>query len=97
MPTRDHRYRAYWEGNMSAACWNIAGLLLALAGILPLFRYGMRHRVRTGRAIGLILEQTDEAEIMGEKRYGVFGWIGLTLVVLGTLFQIAANIPALIR
>jgi hypothetical protein len=82
---------------MSAACWNITGLLLALAGILLLFRYGMPYRVRSGGAIHLILEQTDDAEIKAEKRYAIFGWIGLTLIVVGTLFQIAASIPALIQ
>jgi hypothetical protein len=30
-------------------------------------------RVRTGEARGLIIEQTDEAEINAENSYGIFG------------------------
>lgn len=77
---------------MSVAAWNICGLCLALLGILMLFRYGMPYQVRTGGAIYLVAEQPDEKEKALERRYDVLGWIGLILVILGTLFQIAANV-----
>ena len=82
---------------MSAAGWNISGLCLSLIGILVLFRYGMPYRVRTGGAIAYVAEEPDEKEKVQEARYDVLGWIGLILVILGTLFQIAANIPYLIK
>jgi hypothetical protein len=82
---------------MSAAAWNIAGLVLVLVGVLLLFRYGMPYRVRTGGDQFIILEQKDQNDIEAEKLYGALGWIGLALVVCGTAFQVAANIPHFIR
>jgi hypothetical protein len=58
---------------MNAANWNILGLVLTLVGILILFRYGMPYRVRTGGAIHIIAEETDEAEIKKDWWYGFFG------------------------
>jgi hypothetical protein len=71
---------------MSPACLNIVGLLLALLGSLLLFRYGMPYRVRTGVGLGVVLGQKDEAEQRAKKWDDSLGWIGLMLVVLGTLF-----------
>jgi hypothetical protein len=68
---------------MDAASVNIAGLLFALVGILLFFRHGMPHRT-TGVA--------HEAGPNTTKRDEVLGWIGLTLVVFGTLV-----IPAFMR
>lgn len=77
---------------MSAAAWNIWGLCLALMGILMLFRYGMPYHVRTGGTTFYVTEQPDEKDKALEARYDVLGWIGLILVILGTAFQIAANV-----
>jgi hypothetical protein len=33
---------------MTAAAWSIAGLVMSLAGVLLLFRYGMPYRIPTG-------------------------------------------------
>jgi hypothetical protein len=63
---------------------NIAGLLLALVGILLFFRYGMAHRATTD---GVAREAPNT-----KKRNDLLGWIGLTLVVFGTLV-----IPAFMR
>jgi hypothetical protein len=75
---------------MSPACLNIAGLLFALVGILLLFRYGIPHRARTDGGIGMVQGQKDEADLGADNCS--LGWIGLILVVLGTLF-----IPVFIR
>ncbi len=49
-----------YHGAMTAACWNILGLILALIGVLLLFRYGIPYRVRTGGNSARLLEATDE-------------------------------------
>jgi hypothetical protein len=82
---------------MSAANWNIAGSVLTLVGLLILFRYGMPYRVRTGGVNYIITEQIDESELKTDRWYEFLGWVGLVMAVGGTLCQIAANIPAMIR
>jgi hypothetical protein len=51
----------------------VLGLLLTLAGIAILFAFGMPYRLRTGRTVS------------GERKYGLFGWAGLGLIVAGSL------------
>jgi hypothetical protein len=77
---------------MTAASWNILGLILVLFGVLLLFVFGMPFRVRTGGAIALVAETEDENEKRAERVYDVLGWLGVALVVLGTLSQIKANL-----
>ena len=77
---------------MTAAGWNILGLIMVLGGVLLLFRYGMPYRVRTGGAVHLILEQKDETDKKQERCYDILGWIGIALVVLGTLSQIKGSL-----
>jgi hypothetical protein len=68
---------------------NLIGLTLNLAGVLILFRYGMPFHVPTKGAVHLILEQTDQAEIELERRYEIYGYIGLIFLVVGTILQMA--------
>lgn len=77
---------------MTSVWWNVSGLALSLIGIILLFLFGMPFRVRTGGAIAYVAEQEDEKAKRAERWYDVLGWIGLILVVIGTLFQIAAAI-----
>jgi hypothetical protein len=71
---------------------NSIGLLLTIAGILLLFLYGMPYQVRTGGVIQFEADNPrDQNQIELERSYDRFGWFGLTYVVLGTLFQVAAN------
>ncbi len=77
---------------MTAAGWNIVGLILVLVGVLLLFRYGMPYRVRTGGTRARILQGMDEAATRAERRYNVLGWLGVALIVLGTISQIKANL-----
>jgi hypothetical protein len=78
------------------AALNIAGLLLALAGVLLLFRYGMPYQVRTGgREVRWQTGQANQDQIKLERRYDRLGWFGLVCIVAGTLCQIIANlVPA---
>lgn len=69
--------------------WTVLGLLLALAGVILLFRYGMPYRVRTGgNKIEWTSINTDPEIVRDERCHAVLGWIGLTMVVLGTGAQI---------
>jgi hypothetical protein len=73
---------------VSPTVFTIIGLLANLAGVILLFRYGMPYAVRTGGANFIITEQKDQNAISREKWYSLLGWLGLGLIVLGTLFQI---------
>ena len=70
--------------------WTSAGLVLSLIGVLLLFRYGMPYRVRTrGQPIRVAISSDPRAATL-ERRYEMLGWLGLFLVVLGTICQIKA-------
>jgi hypothetical protein len=71
---------------------NIAGLLMSLAGVVLLFQHGMPYRVRTGGSSIYVSSTSDPKEARAERRDGVFGWLGLILIIPGTAAQIAAVI-----
>src|SRR5262245_13268955 len=77
--------------NNKAATLNSVGLVLALAGVLLLFRYAMPYQVRTGGQQALGLETLDQDQIRLERRYDVLGWVGVICIVAGTVCQIIAN------
>ncbi len=72
---------------MGSVGWSVLGLVFALVGVLMLFRYGMPFRVRTEGVTYLITEGVDEAEKAVDRRYTMLGYVGLLLVIVGTLFQ----------
>lgn len=76
---------------LTAASLNTAGLLFTLVGVLVLFRYGMPFHVPTGGAIHIILEQVDAQEKQLERKYQIYGYLGLIAVAIGTALQIWAN------
>jgi hypothetical protein len=78
------RYPA--TGAMNRAL-NVIGLLLNLAGVVILFRYGMPFHVPTGGAVPLITETRDQATIALEQRYEILGYIGLASLLVGTICQ----------
>ena len=69
---------------------NAFGLLANLSGVLLLFRYGMPYRVSTGGSSIYVSSSTDPHELAMEQRYKRLGLLGLVLIVLGTIAQIAA-------
>jgi hypothetical protein len=76
-------------GRMSAAAFTVAGLIANLVGVILLFRYGMPYRVRTGGETHLITDDPpNQAEIRKDRRYARLGWLGLVLIVFGTLAQV---------
>jgi hypothetical protein len=75
-----------------AAICNVAGLIMNLAGVILLFLYVMPRRVRTGGYQVLYGLPADQNAAKKERRSDLFSWVGLALVVVGTLFQIAATV-----
>jgi hypothetical protein len=62
---------------------SIVGLITNFVGVILLFRYGMPYRLRTGGDSIILTRETP-----GAIRYDRWGWIGLALIILGTLAQI---------
>jgi hypothetical protein len=74
---------------------NVFGLILNLAGVILLFRYGMPYRVRTdGRVVTFVSEKEDLTTKKLDRRYDCLGWIGLICVIFGTVFQILATVAS---
>lgn len=69
---------------------NIVGLTFNLLGILILFRWGMPFRVPTGGMQMLALYGKNEGAVVLDRIYMICGWVGLVLLILGTVFQIVA-------
>lgn len=69
---------------------NLIGLILGLAGVLILFRWGMPFRVETGGAVTIITEGSSQEAIAVERIYKVCGYVGLGLLILGTMLQVVA-------
>ena len=76
---------------LPAGWWSTVGLVLSLIGVLLLFRYGMPYRVRTGGS-PMYVSSSDPREAMLERRYAMVGFLGLFLVVLGTICQIVGAV-----
>jgi hypothetical protein len=75
-----------------ASAFNVVGLLMNLAGVILLFRYGMPYRVRTEGNTYYVTQSVDAAEVRAERWYEKLGILGLALIVLGTAAQIASII-----
>jgi hypothetical protein len=69
---------------------NLTGLFLELVGVFILFRYGMPFHVPTHGTITLIIERRDLQAVALERRYELLGYVGLGLLVGGTLLQMWA-------
>ena len=66
----------------------VIGLLINLAGVILLFRYGMPYRVETKGRSYLLLEDDDAEAVRTEGFYRRRGLLGLALVVIGTGLQV---------
>ena len=69
---------------LTASTWNVVGIILGLAGVLLLFRYGMPGRVETGGRPMIVANATreDEAE---ERKYKWLGYLGLGFTIAGAI------------
>jgi hypothetical protein len=75
-----------------SATLNVAGLLMNLAGVILLFRYGMPYRVRTGGNELHFTGGADQDTVNAEQLYARLGVVGLVLIVLGTGAQVIATV-----
>jgi hypothetical protein len=75
---------------ISPPALNTLGILVALAGVITLFRYGMPFKVKTGGVTYIVTEVIDKNELRQEARYARYGYLGLGAVVAGTALQIAS-------
>ena len=77
----------------SAAICNIIGVAANLVGVIILFLFGMPFRVRTGgNQVIFTTSNRNEEIVRTEFWYTVLGWIGLGLIVLGSIFQVRASL-----
>src|SRR5262249_14284167 len=70
---------------------NTLGLVLELLGVLILFWFGMPFHVPTGGVTTMSTGEIDQAAVALELRYTIFGYVGLALLVIGTVLQITAT------
>jgi len=70
---------------------NSIGLLLDIAGVVMVWRYGLPESLSREGAQYIITEQTDEAEKAKAARFDLLSKIGLALIVAGFAFQLLSN------
>ena len=68
----------------------IIGLLANLCGVILLFAFGLPYRLRTGGTRNAIAGSSGTNEL-GRERRSLLGWLGLFLIVLGTILQIVGT------
>lgn len=74
---------------MMATIFNVAGLIATLVGVFLLFRFGMPCRVPQINEGSLWADKPTERDQRLNRRYRFWGWIGLALIVFGTIAQVA--------
>jgi hypothetical protein len=70
----------------------VFGMLINLAGVLVLFRWGMPFRVPNGGSNALLISGPTLSGIAVDQVYETLGWIGLSMTIIGTGLQIAATL-----
>jgi hypothetical protein len=81
---------------MTLAQWNAAGQIMALVGVVILFRYGMPFRVNAGGG-DMVTTNPTEANIRQDKLHWWLGLFGLALVLIGGAIQVVLNFLPPIR
>lgn len=72
---------------------NVLGLLANLVGVVLLFIFGMPYRISSSSGYFLVTEgNKNERDIKIDKLYKALGFVGLFLIIIGTIFQILATI-----
>jgi hypothetical protein len=74
---------------LSAASWTVFSVVLGIAGLLLLFRYGMPYRIESGGFDHVVVGAANAAEEERlDNRYKRFGFLGLVLTIAGGVCQI---------
>jgi hypothetical protein len=75
---------------MNSRAFNLAGLAANLVGVFMLFRWGMPFHVPTGGKDYIYSSYNVPSDIALEHTYMAYGFVGLALLILGTVLQMAA-------
>jgi len=78
----------------TASIWTLGGLAANLVGVFLLFRFGIPYYIRSEGRIFAVYADIDEKSKREEERATAIGWIGLGLVVAGTIAQAIGTIIA---
>lgn len=71
---------------------NIAGLAMNAIGVILLFYFAIPYRVRTGgNQVTWRTENIDEDTVRAERKYRLLSYLGLSLVLAGTVAQVIAG------
>jgi uncharacterized membrane protein len=70
--------------------FSLVGLALNLLGVLILFRWGMPFHVPAGGATFRVTSQVDTSGVALERIYTIIGYVGLALLIAGTVLQMVA-------
>ncbi len=68
------------------------GLLLDIAGVVLLWRFGLPAEVSRTGASSLLLEETDEAQIGKARRYDQLSHLAIGLLVTGFTLQLVGTL-----
>lgn len=75
---------------MTASVLNTIGLSLDIVGVVGLFLFGLPPKV-SDQGFTLRIAPPEPREVAKKKRYGIYSWSSLVLIVVGFSLQIAAN------
>jgi len=70
---------------------NNIGLVLDIAGVVMIWRYGLPEPLSREGKVYIIAEQSDEVEREKAARYDLLSKIGLVLVIGGFVLQLLSN------
>ena len=76
----------------TAKALNVVGLVVSLLGVILLFLFGMPFRIAKGGYEFITTETANPKDIATEVLYSRLGWIGLALIIIGTVAQILATL-----
>jgi hypothetical protein len=79
---------------MNARQLTFWGLLLGLIGVVILFLFGMPFHVPTNGVNFIRDSYTNHPDIALERRYLVYGYIGLGCLIASTILQMLALLPS---
>jgi hypothetical protein len=68
---------------------------MSLVGVIVLLGFGMPFHVLTGGAVLLADSDEDQESIRIERRNRRLGWLGLALIIAGTVVQIYVSMVTL--
>jgi hypothetical protein len=75
--------------------YSIIGLSLDIIGVIILFKYGLPSDLNKKGLYFRVAEGFDQNEIDKYKRFEIWSFIGLGLIIIGFIFQLIPSVLAL--